>query len=149
MDPDAIHRARVDLRAASASARYGTLATGPTTTSRIDGRLQSRCGERRVDALCAKSRSTSSAAADRGVGEALAGAQFDQRHQHDGSAGGPRRVLTTIPGDAREKAMADFGERYRDEPLVLDKWFTLQATIPEPETLDARRSADAVIRLSR
>jgi aminopeptidase N len=43
--------------------------------------------------------------------------------------------LTAIPGDAREKALANFGERYRDEPLVLDKWFTLQATIEEPETL--------------
>jgi aminopeptidase N len=45
-------------------------------------------------------------------------------------------VLTTIPGKAREDAIAQFGERYRNEPLVLDKWFTLQAAIPEDATLE-------------
>jgi aminopeptidase N len=36
----------------------------------------------------------------------------------------------------RAGALDDFYARYADEPLIIDKWFTLQATIPEPETLD-------------
>jgi aminopeptidase N len=48
-------------------------------------------------------------------------------------------VLTTLPGDAREKAIDDFAERYRSDPLVLDKWLSLQAMIPELDTLDRIR----------
>ena len=36
----------------------------------------------------------------------------------------------------RAAALDDFFARYRDDPLIVDKWFTLQATIPEPDTLD-------------
>ncbi|HEY8567124.1 MAG TPA: aminopeptidase N [Beijerinckiaceae bacterium] len=45
-------------------------------------------------------------------------------------------VLTLLPGEAREQALADFGEQYATEPLVLDKWFALQAMIPEEGTLE-------------
>jgi aminopeptidase N len=40
--------------------------------------------------------------------------------------------------DAPERAatLDDFYARYADNPLIVDKWFTLQATIPEPATLD-------------
>ena len=36
----------------------------------------------------------------------------------------------------RTAALDDFYSRYGDDPLIVDKWFTLQATIPEPATLD-------------
>ena len=36
----------------------------------------------------------------------------------------------------RAAALDDFYTRYGDNPLIVDKWFTLQATIPEPATLD-------------
>ena len=36
----------------------------------------------------------------------------------------------------RTTALDDFFARYHDDPLIVDKWFTLQATIPEPATLD-------------
>ena len=45
-------------------------------------------------------------------------------------------TLALIPGEAREAAFDAFAERYADEPLVLDKWFALQAQIPEPGTLE-------------
>jgi aminopeptidase N len=40
--------------------------------------------------------------------------------------------------DAPERATAldDFSRRYESEPLIIDKWLALQATIPEPATLD-------------
>ena len=36
----------------------------------------------------------------------------------------------------RAAALDDFYSRYADDPLIVDKWLTLQATIPEPATLD-------------
>jgi aminopeptidase N len=36
----------------------------------------------------------------------------------------------------RAAALEDFYSRYADDPLIVDKWLTLQATIPEPATLD-------------
>jgi aminopeptidase N len=36
----------------------------------------------------------------------------------------------------REAAIADFYSRHADDPLIVDKWLILQATIPEPATLD-------------
>jgi aminopeptidase N len=75
------------------------------------------------------------AAADPARGERLASEQLA------GAANMTDRLaalatLTTLPGEAREDALRRFGESYRDEPLVLDKWFTLQATIAEDGTLE-------------
>jgi aminopeptidase N len=36
----------------------------------------------------------------------------------------------------RTAALDDFYARYSGEPLIVDKWFTLQATIPEPATFE-------------
>jgi aminopeptidase N len=36
-------------------------------------------------------------------------------------------------------ALAAFEETWRHDPLVMDKWLTVQATVPEPETLDRVR----------
>ncbi|MFT7487325.1 MAG: aminopeptidase N, partial [Candidatus Paceibacteria bacterium] len=41
--------------------------------------------------------------------------------------------LTDLPGPEREEALASFYERWKDEPLVLDKWFTVQATSDLPD----------------
>jgi len=36
----------------------------------------------------------------------------------------------------KEEMLADFYHCWQDDPLVLDKWFSLQATAPLPDTLD-------------
>jgi aminopeptidase N len=43
-------------------------------------------------------------------------------------------LLAFLGGDAREAAFAAFYEQFKGDALVLDKWFSLQATIPEPAT---------------
>jgi len=48
-------------------------------------------------------------------------------------------ALCLVGGAAREEALASFRARYRDDPLVLDKWFALQAQIPEAGTFDRVR----------
>jgi aminopeptidase N len=40
----------------------------------------------------------------------------------------------------RTQALDDFYRRYADDPLIVDKWLTLQASIPEPATLDRVRA---------
>jgi aminopeptidase N len=44
-------------------------------------------------------------------------------------------VLCLVPGPEREKALQGFYSRHAGDPLVIDKWFALQAMIPESETL--------------
>ncbi|MGX5846620.1 aminopeptidase N [Mesorhizobium sp. PL10] len=47
-------------------------------------------------------------------------------HRHDGT---PEAV----------KALAGFEARYRADPLVMDKWFQIQASVPGPRTVDTVR----------
>ncbi len=44
-------------------------------------------------------------------------------------------ALCQTASAARDEALADFGSALCGEPLVLDKWFALQASIPEDATL--------------
>jgi aminopeptidase N len=136
VDPDTVHRARESLR--------------EVVGRRLKERLLAQrdelasSGRYSPDAASAGRRALRNvaldliAAGDFGLGERLA---LDQvraaANMTDRLAG--LAVLATIPGEARESALGDFAERYRDDPLVLDKWFALQATIPEADTLDRIR----------
>jgi aminopeptidase N len=44
-------------------------------------------------------------------------------------------ALNDRAGTAREEALAEFYDRWKDDPLVVDKWFALQATSSLPGTL--------------
>ena len=48
---------------------------------------------------------------------------------------GALAALATIPGPPREHALEAFARSYAAEPLILDKWFALQAQIAESGTL--------------
>ena len=45
-------------------------------------------------------------------------------------------ALSNLAGSPRDNAFENFGRVYAVEPLILDKWFALQAQIGEKETLD-------------
>jgi aminopeptidase N len=45
-------------------------------------------------------------------------------------------TLTLHAGSQRDAALDDFYRRYSDNPLIIDKWLTLQATVPESDTLE-------------
>jgi aminopeptidase N len=133
VDPDAIHAGRRELRRR----------IGERCFDRFNGlreELRTR-GRYSPDATSAGRRALANvaldliAAADPSIGERVASEQFDTAtNMTDRLAA--FAVLTSIPGEARESAIAVFGERFHDEPLVLDKWFTLQAAISERGTLD-------------
>ena len=44
-------------------------------------------------------------------------------------------VLNERPGEAREAALADFLDRFRDDPVTIDKWLVVQAMSSLPDTL--------------
>jgi aminopeptidase N len=45
-------------------------------------------------------------------------------------------ILSHAALPERLPALAAFHDRYRDDPLVLDKWLVLEASVPAAETLD-------------
>lgn len=50
------------------------------------------------------------------------------------------RILVHLGLDGAEQALSEFHARYRDNPLVLDKWFAVQATAPSHTALDRVRA---------
>ncbi|MBV9079360.1 MAG: aminopeptidase N, partial [Methylobacteriaceae bacterium] len=136
VDPDAVFRARRRLRASIGSAlaprllslRKRFAATGPYSP----------------DAESAGQRSLRNVALDLlAAGDAAHGARL-ARAQFDAATNMTDRlvalaVLSLVSGPERETALASFAERHSGEPLVLDKWFALQATIPEDGTLERVR----------
>ena len=52
-------------------------------------------------------------------------------------------ALMRAPDAMREAALAEFERAHAEDPLILDKWFALQARIPEPATLERVRKLTA------
>ena len=49
-------------------------------------------------------------------------------------------ILNRYDAAGRKDALDAFYERFQDDPLVVQKWFALQVSVPEEETLDIARS---------
>ncbi|MCJ2144299.1 aminopeptidase N [Methylobacterium sp. E-066] len=135
VDPDAIHRARFDLRARLGRALRPRLEHLDAALAPADGAAYS------PDAASAGRRSLRNAALDLiAAGDPEAGAKRAGERLANATNMTDRLAalgtLALIPGQAREDALAAFAERFADEPLVLDKWFAIQAQIPEPGTLE-------------
>ncbi|XYD10007.1 aminopeptidase N [Methylobacterium sp. NMS12] len=135
VDPDAIHRARFDLRARLGQALRPRLESIDAALAPVAGAPYS------PDAASAGRRSLRNAALDLiAAGDPRAGAARAAERLAEATNMTDRlaalSTLALIPGETREAAFAEFAGRYADEPLVLDKWFAIQAQIPEPGTLD-------------
>ena len=48
---------------------------------------------------------------------------------------GGLEALSRVGGAPFDRALASFYARWKDEPLVVDKWFAVQARAPLPETV--------------
>jgi aminopeptidase N len=79
------------------------------------------------------------AAGDASRGTSLARAQFETAgNMTDRLAA--LATLALLGGEAREKAFAQFYEEFAGDALVIDKWFSLQASIPEEATTQRVRA---------
>jgi aminopeptidase N len=136
IDPDAIYRARHGLRV-EAGRRLGV------ALSTLYERLAASGGYT-PDAASAGRRALRNTALDLmaagGESEAIARAAA----QYGGADNMTDRIaaLATLALNAdaeRDRALTDFYRRYAKDALVIDKWFSLQAAMPRPDTLDRVR----------
>jgi aminopeptidase N len=135
IDVDGIHAAREFVRA--------TLATT------IENRWRQRYRELTSDAAYDKSAASMARRSLRNVclsyllrapgGEDLAEAQLrDSDNMTDTLAA--LQGLVWVGAPAADRALRDFEQRWRDDSLVMDKWFTIQATVPDPGTVQRVRN---------
>jgi aminopeptidase N len=140
VDPDAIFRARSALRAAigerlapQLSALYGRLysAGGYSPDARSAGRRALR--NMALDLMAATGKSAEIARA------------YQQYTIADNMTDRMAALATLSLHDVveRQRALDHFYARYSSDALVVDKWFSLQATVPEPGVLDKVRSLTA------
>jgi aminopeptidase N len=137
VDPDAVFAARLGLRAAIGERHGAVLAETyrrMITTGPYRPDAQS-AGRRALKNVCLSLLATTAGAG----AVARAFAQYrDADNMTDRIAALDTLALHDRP--ERADALADFYNRYADDPLVIDKWFALQAMIPEPATLDRVRA---------
>jgi aminopeptidase N len=131
-DPAAIHEAREALRTRLAVHLEAEL-------KRLHLGLQ-ELGEFSPDGASAGRRALRNAALDllaanpRGEIVELADGHYRAAANMTDAIGG-LSALMALGGEAFEAALADFHDRWKHEPLVVDKWFALQARDPGPQAL--------------
>ncbi len=131
-DPAAIHDAREALRARMAAHLDATLRD-------LHSRLQG-AGPFSPDAAQAGRRALRNAAIELMSANPTPYNRERTRTHYDGAGNmtdaiGGLTALMLVGGEAFETALANFYDRWRDEPLVIDKWFALQARDPSEGAL--------------
>jgi aminopeptidase N len=133
VDPDAIFAARTALRRQA----------GDALTEVLRGRIDamSQTGPYSPDAVSAGRRALKNACLDLlTAAEPAATAPLVMRQCQSADnmtdRMGALAILAQHDVPQRQSALADFYDRFKDNPLVIDKWLTLQACIPERATLD-------------
>ena len=136
-DPDAIHTARTALIRAIAAAHSARI-------EELYHQLDSK-GAFAPDAASAGRRSLRNvllrylSAADDETAAALADAHYrSATNMTDMIAG--LAALTRMESPKRDAAFAHFHDRFASDPLVLDKWMSLQAGSPLPDTVNRVRA---------
>jgi aminopeptidase N len=133
VDPDAIHQAREGLRrmlgnrleAEWRAAYHGSAANRFELTPEAKGARRLRSVS--LGFLMA---GEATDAATLAWGQFLAATNMTDRQ-------GALTALASSDAPQRADALAAFYDRYKADPLVLDKWFTTQALSTRPDTLDA------------
>ena len=132
VDPDAIHASRDRLRKAVGQALgEELLAAHRSDGVSGDDLSPSAKGVRRLRTVALGL----IAGADEATAAELAKAQFD-RADNMTDRQGALGVLVSIEAPQRQQALDSFYQRFHDDPLVLDKWFALQAAAQRPDTVD-------------
>ncbi|TMM48121.1 aminopeptidase N [Qipengyuania marisflavi] len=130
-EPGRIHEEREALKAALGSALESQLLTLHKRASALPFALdQAAKGARKVKTVAL----TYLAAAKPDTASDLAEKQYsgaDNMTDRQGAL----MVLAGLQSPARTGALLDFYNRYRDNPLVVDKWFSLQASSLHPQVL--------------
>jgi aminopeptidase N len=137
IDPDAIFQARTALRS-EISRRLGPALSTVYARMAADGGYS-------PDAKSAGRRALRNVALDLLAADAEPGAIARAEQQYCDADNMTDRIaalatlsLHDVP--ERKRGLAEFYDRYAGDALVVDKWFSLQATIPQQDTLDQVRA---------
>jgi aminopeptidase N len=132
VDPDAIHASRDRLRRAIGEALGDQLLAAHRSDGvRGEDLSPNAKGVRRLRTVALGLLS----AADEPKAAELAKTQFD-RADNMTDRQGALGVLVSLGAPQRQEALDAFYDRFEDDPLVLDKWFALQAAAQRPDTVD-------------
>src|SRR5690348_3705290 len=132
VDPDAIHAVRERMRSAIGSALKSDLIAAHRSDGAAGDDLSPAAkGVRRLRTVALGL----VAAADQAEAAALAKAQFD-RADNMTDRQGALGVLVSTDTPERAQALDAFYQRFHDDPLVLDRWFALQASAQRADTVD-------------
>ncbi len=140
IDPDALHTARDFARK--------TLAASLADELRATYQAHAPSGPYSLDEAAVDARELRNACLGYlvelagGEGVALAVRQFEAADNMTDSQAALACLVGT-PGEPAQRALQQFYERWKDDALVLDKWFLLQALSPQPDV------ADRVVELTR
>ncbi len=134
-DPGAIHAAREGLKAAIGTALADELGALHARASAVATDDPAGRGARKVKTIAL----ALIAAADPAKAADLAAAQYDAADNMTDRQGA-LMVLCSLDHPARADKLAAFYERYRDNALVVDKWFTLQALSLHPDVIQHVRA---------
>jgi aminopeptidase N len=137
VDTDAVHQARESLRAKIGRESRETLAglykqtapTGPYSPDPESAGLRA-LRSAALDLLVATGEASEIARAERHYREAA--------NMTDAIAA--LSILSQVKGSARDQALDHFYARWQDEPLVLDKWFAVQARATRPDSVETVRA---------
>ena len=132
VDPGAIHAAREALRSAIGQSLAEPLAAAQRETAPGHDLSPAAKGIRRLRTVALGLL----AAGDPGRGATLAKAQYDAADNMTDRQGA-LSILVSLDGPERDAALAAFHDRAAGDPLILDKWFGLQAAAQRPDTLAA------------
>ena len=132
VDPDAIHQSRENLRKAVGTALANELLAAHKSDGVSGDDLSPKAkGIRRLRTVALGL----IAVADEAQAAKLAKAQFD-RADNMTDRQGALGILVSTDTPERKQALDAFYERFHDDPLVLDKWFALQAASQRSDTVD-------------
>ncbi|MFL5169806.1 MAG: aminopeptidase N [Microvirga sp.] len=132
VDPDAIHTARESLRNAIGSAlAEPLLAAHRSDGASGDDLSPAAKGIRRLRTVALGL----IAAGDDRRGAELAKAQFD-RADNMTDRQGALGILVSLDAPERQAALNAFYDRFREDPLVIDKWFALQSAAQRADTVE-------------
>ncbi len=136
-DPAAIHAARDALRARMAQG-LGEALSALHSDLGAEAAFAPDAASAGRRALCNASLSLLAAAPSTDVAKRAADHYYNATNMTDAMGG--LSALMLLGGEPFDRALAHFYDRWQAEPLVIDKWFSIQAVNPGPDALDRVRA---------
>ena len=136
-DPAAIHAARDALRARMAQGLNEALSALHSSLG-AEAAFAPDAASAGRRALCNASLNLLTSTPSQAIAGRAAAHYYDATNMTDAMGG--LSALMLLGGEPFDRALAHFYDRWQGEPLVIDKWFSIQAVNPAPDALQRVRA---------